>query len=139
MEVHVYRPERLSVLVADDDRDTAESLTTLLRIWGHDTFTAYDGQTAMACAATSGPDVVILDINMPGLDGFQVAESLRSLGATGRTALIAHSGYFDDDYRAAALAAGIDHYLLKPVDPLYLRRLLEGITLAREALRPSGT
>jgi len=132
----IARP--LRVLVADDHRDSADTLAVLINLWGHEAHAVFDGRAALQAAATFQPDVLILDILMPNLDGFQLAEALRRGNAADRTAIIAHSAYFDDDYRRKAIEVGIDHYLLKPVDPTYLRSLLQGIVEARQFAHVAG-
>jgi CheY-like chemotaxis protein len=133
----IARP--LRVLIADDHVDSAETLSVLISMWGHESQAVFDGRSALNSVDTFQPDVLILDILMPNLDGFELAEALRRHNvAADRTALIAHSAYFDDDYRHKALEVGIDHYLLKPVDPTYLRSLLQGILEARQFAHVAG-
>lgn len=121
----------LRILIVDDDRDTAESLTMLLRRFGHDTLTVFQGRDARDSVSSYAPDVILLDLSMPGVDGFALAEHARRV-APGRTVLVAHTGHSEDDYRAKARRAGIEHYLVKPADPVYLQQLLEEIAASRE-------
>jgi CheY-like chemotaxis protein len=123
-------PRSLRVLIADDHQDSATSLVDLIKMWGHEAHAVFDGRAALRSIDIYHPDVLILDILMPNLDGFQLAEALREEQMADRTALIAHSAYFDDDYRRKAIEVGIDHYLLKPVEPMYLKSLLAGIAEA---------
>jgi phosphotransferase system HPr (HPr) family protein len=103
------------VLVVDDDRDTAETLACLLRLFGHDVSTALDGQRAIEIARRERPSCVLLDVGLPGLDGYEVAARLRRERA-GSIVLIAVTGYGREEDRRAALAAGFDHHFVKPLD-----------------------
>jgi CheY-like chemotaxis protein len=112
------------VLVVDDDTDTADSLVVLLSLWGCRAAAAYDGRAATGAALADRPDVVVLDLGLPGLDGYEVARRLRVAPGLEKVRLIAVSGYGRDEDRARSRAAGFDHHLLKPVDPEVLRDLL---------------
>ena len=112
------------VLVVDDDADTADSLVLLLTLWGCRAAAAYDGRTAAGQALASRPDVVVLDLGLPGLDGYEVARRLRVAPGLEKVRLIAVSGFGREEDRARSRAAGFDHHLLKPVEPEVLRDLL---------------
>jgi PAS domain S-box-containing protein len=114
----------LRVLVVDDHRDAAESLVILLRLWGHEVQSAHDGPTALAMAAAYRPDAVLLDIGLPGMNGYEVAERLQELPGWGNVMLVALTGYGQEEDRRRSRAAGFDRHLIKPVDPASLRRLL---------------
>lgn len=104
------------VLVVDDNKDGAESLGMLLRMWGHEVRLAHDGATALRLAAAEPPDVLLLDIGLPGLDGYEVARGVRA--ARGRQpVLVALTGYGQEEDRRRTREAGFDHHLTKPVDP----------------------
>jgi CheY-like chemotaxis protein len=118
------------VLVADDSRDLAESLGMLLELAGHEVRLAYDGQEALEVADRFRPDVMLLDIGLPRLDGFEVASRLRQDHRHDRMLLMAVTGYGMDSDRDRALAAGFDHHLVKPVDPKLLRDLIAGYGVA---------
>jgi len=120
----------LRILIVDDDRDTADSLTQLLRQFGHDTLTVFQGRDALDSVSGYAPDVILLDLSMPGVDGFELAEHARRV-TDGRTVLVAHTGHDEEEYRLRALATGIDHYLVKPADPEHLQTLLETIAHSR--------
>jgi signal transduction histidine kinase len=107
------RPVR--VLVVDDNRDAAESLAMLMSLEGHTVTTAFDGPTALAEAATFQPQVVLLDIGMPGMDGYEVARQLRSREATRSTVIVALTGYGQPEDRARAAEAGFTDHLTKPI------------------------
>jgi CheY-like chemotaxis protein len=105
---------RFSVLVVDDDPDTADSLATLLYLTGHRARAAHSGIEARRMATAEWPDVVILDLMMPGVDGWELARWLHQPPAH-RPLLIALTGLEGNDARRRAWEAGIDLYLLKPV------------------------
>ncbi len=112
------------VLVVDDNVDAAESMALLLSLKGYDVATAHDGPAALKKAATFRPEAVLLDIGLPGLDGYQVAARLRSRRRTAKALLVALTGYGQEEDRSRALAAGFDHHLTKPVDPQAIYDLL---------------
>jgi two-component system CheB/CheR fusion protein len=112
------------VLVIDDCRDTIDSLAMLLQCWGHDVRTAQDGTAALEIARTFAPDVVLLDLAMPGMDGFEVARRLRGELRLNDALVLALSGFGRDEDRVHALEAGCDRHLLKPVSPDFLKQVL---------------
>ena len=113
----------LRILVVDDNEDSAESMSLLLQCDGHHVDTAYSGEKALQLASDAPPDVMLLDIGMPGMMGYEVAERLRTSGAAA-TLLIAVTGYGRDSDIARAHEAGFDHHMVKPVDYDQLRTLL---------------
>jgi signal transduction histidine kinase/ActR/RegA family two-component response regulator len=113
-----------TVLVVDDNRDLAESLAQVLRLWGHDVSVAYDGAAALEAAKTHPPEVVLLDIGLPILDGYQVARRLRQQRGLERARIVAVTGYGREEDRQKAREAGFDVHLVKPVDPKDLQELL---------------
>jgi CheY-like chemotaxis protein len=117
------------VLVVDDCRDTTWSFQALLELWGYEAEAAHDGESAVAAALARTPDVVLLDLGMPVVDGFEVARRLRRQRPTECVCLIAVSGFTDGRRRALAAAAGIDLFLAKPVDPDVLQSLLREIVI----------
>jgi CheY-like chemotaxis protein len=114
----------LRVLVVDDCPDLRATLRILLRLWGHEVCDAGDGPAALGLAAEFRPDTVLLNIGLPALDGYEVARRLRQLPGLGHVLLIAVTGYGSAQDVAACRAAGFDHHLLKPFDPVELERLL---------------
>ena len=112
------------VLVVDDNIDGARVLARLLRAGGHETLVAHDGPAALEEARAHPPDVVLLDIGLPGMDGYQVARRLRELDGMDRALLVALTGYGRDEDRRRSMEAGFDHHLVKPVDPGSLKELL---------------
>jgi PAS domain S-box-containing protein len=115
---------RRRVLVVDDNTDAALSLGRLLDLLGYETRTAHDGPSALSEASTFHPDVVLLDIGMPGMSGHEVARRLRRLPEGGRTLLVAMTGWGQDEDRRRSHEAGIDYHLVKPVDVTALQQLL---------------
>jgi len=112
------------VLVADDNRDAADSLAFMLRVAGHDVRIAYDGQQALDLAETFRPSLALVDIGMPRLNGYETARRLREKPYGADLTLIALTGWGQPDDRNRSLAAGFDHHVVKPIDPPLLERLL---------------
>jgi CheY-like chemotaxis protein len=121
-------PKR-KLLVVDDNRDAAESMSMLLEMWGHEVAYAYDGPSALRTAQQWRPQAVFLDIGLPGMDGYEVAERLRELPQGKDAVLIAITGYGQEDDRRRSQRAGIDHHLVKPVAPDALRRLIDSLQI----------
>ena len=119
---HGTRP--LRILIADDNRDSAESLGMLLELSGHEVYLAHDGRSALELAAAKRPAVALLDIGMPGMDGYEVAASIRREPWGSKMTLIAITGWGQEDNKRAAHAAGFDHHLTKPMDSAVLDSLL---------------
>jgi CheY-like chemotaxis protein len=117
----------MRVLVVDDDADAADTLAQLLGFWGHDVFVAYDGPTALELARLRGPDVVLLDLAMPGMDGYAVAKQLRRQMDAQNLVLIAVTGRGETEVRRRSVACGFAHHLLKPLDLNSLRDLLASL------------
>ncbi|HWI37645.1 MAG TPA: PAS domain-containing protein [Burkholderiales bacterium] len=113
----------VKVLVADDNRDAADTLARILATYGHDVRVAYDGHSAIEECRRFSPQVAVLDIGMPGADGYQVARTLRSDDAS-RPKLIALTGWGQEQDRSRALDAGFDHHLTKPADPQSVHELI---------------
>ena len=104
------------VLVADDNVDAAQSLATLLEMSGHEVRLAYDGLSALEAAIAYQPEVVLLDIGLPGLDGYEVAQRIRQQAALKSIMLVALTGYGQESDRQRSQHAGFDHHLVKPAD-----------------------
>jgi CheY-like chemotaxis protein len=114
----------LRVLVVEDDVETALGMSRLLVTSGHEVQVAPDGASAVRAAQSKPPDVVLLDIGLPGMDGYQVAEQLYDEATMKRPLVIALTGLDKDDDRRRSAAAGIDLHLVKPANPDALRKLL---------------
>jgi PAS domain S-box-containing protein len=117
---------RKRVLIVDDNADGANSLGSLLAFLGHDTAMEYDGQSALERAEAFAADVILLDLGMPGLDGFEICRRLRASDLLHRPLIVAMTGWGREEDRARTAAAGFDAHLVKPVDLATLSRLLEG-------------
>ncbi|HTU68000.1 MAG TPA: ATP-binding protein [Steroidobacteraceae bacterium] len=117
---------RRRILVADDNRDAAESLAMLLEMSGHEVRVAHLGRAAVSLAQVFRPDTALLDIGMPDISGYEVAEALRAEPWAANLRLIALTGWGQDSDRRRALEAGFDHHLIKPVDPDRLAELIDG-------------
>jgi CheY-like chemotaxis protein len=126
---------RLTILVADDVRDSADSLSELLRSFGHNVVIARDGIEAVAQAALHRPDLAVLDIGMPGLDGYEVARKVRSEPWGWDVTLIALTGWGQREDQRAVRAAGYDFHMTKPTDVERLLELVAQAAAAREKLR----
>jgi CheY-like chemotaxis protein len=116
------------VLVVDDNEDAAEMCATLLELAGHDVRRAYNGRSALALANAFRPRVVLLDIGLPDIDGYEVARALRRAPWAAGILLIAVSGWGQEQDKQRALEAGFDHHLTKPIDLSALERVLKPIT-----------
>ena len=112
------------IVVIDDNQDAAESLAMLLRLKGHDVEIAFDGVSGVELALGSTPDCVLVDIGLPGIDGYEVAKRLRAHDRNGRTLLIALTGYGQAEDRTRSQRAGFDHHLVKPVAQNVLEDIL---------------
>ena len=112
------------ILVVDDVVDSAESLAEMLRLLDHEVRTAYSGPAALEILCDYLPDVVLLDIGMPGMDGYEVARRLRQMECGRKTLLVAVTGYAQDHDRQMSHEAGIDSHLVKPINLEVLRKLL---------------
>jgi signal transduction histidine kinase/CheY-like chemotaxis protein len=115
---------RRRVLVVEDNPDGREMLRVLLGLYGHEVHEAEDGPAGVERALSLRPDVAIIDIGLPGLDGYEVARRVRGTAEGMRIKLVALTGYGQDDDRARAQAAGFDAHLVKPVAPGHLQRVL---------------
>jgi CheY-like chemotaxis protein/GAF domain-containing protein len=126
---HSGKPEETSglrVLVVDDHQDLATGLAELLERWGHEARVAFDGPSGLEAARGFQPDLLLLDLGLPGMDGYAVAQTLRQEPSLSSMEVVALTGYAHADDRRKARESGVDHYFTKPVDLDSLRRLLEG-------------
>ena len=118
-------PKVRRILVADDNCDAGETLAMLLRLDGHEVHVANDGLEAVEMFGREQPDVVILDIGMPGLSGHEVARRIRELHSDRPVILIAVTGWGQKADKDRAAASGFDHHFTKPVEPTVLSALLQ--------------
>lgn len=116
-----------TILVVDDDQDAVMLLARMLERWGNRVRTAHEGPRALELAAEERFDLILLDIGLPGMDGYQVAEALRSGEPPYEGPLVALTGYGKDEDRARADEVGFTHHLLKPLDLEVLEQLLSDL------------
>jgi CheY-like chemotaxis protein len=114
----------LKVLIVDDNHDGAESLASLLVLLGHEVRTVHDGDTAMVEATRYRPDVILLDIGLPGVDGYEVCRQIRRQAWGAQTRVIALTGWGDEEAQRKSQAAGFDVHLVKPVEEKALQNAL---------------
>jgi CheY-like chemotaxis protein len=114
----------LRVLVVDDNQDAADSLSTLLQLMGHEVRTAYDGLEGVAAAESFAPDLVLLDIGLPRMNGYEAARRIREQPGGRDMTLIAVTGWGQDDDKRRSREAGFNLHITKPLDPALLERLL---------------
>ena len=117
-------PRRCVVVVVDDDRDTVDSNVVLLQHFGHEAYAAYDGVQAIEAAKRVKPDVVFIDLGMPGMSGFAVARAIRATADGKEIKLVAYTGYGTESDRVNTLAQGFDMHLVKPMDPCEMQGVL---------------
>ncbi|MCA1248601.1 GAF domain-containing protein [Massilia sp. MS-15] len=127
-ETALARPLRL--VLVDDNADAADSLCTLLDVQGYHSAVEYDARSALRRARAERPDAMLVDIGLPDIDGYHLAEQLRAMPETSHTVLVAITGYGQASDRERALAAGFAHHLVKPVDMTALVRVLEAVGAA---------
>jgi len=113
------------VLVVDDNVDAANMIAMMLQLFGHQTETVYSAQRALEMAVEYRPDFVVLDIGLPGMDGYEVARRLRQIPELKDIRLIAATGYGQDADRQRSEEAGFNYHLVKPIDPEKLQKVLE--------------
>ncbi len=129
----------LRVLCVDDNRDTADSLAVLMQIAGFEAIACYDGASALLAAADFHPDVCVLDLNMPGMNGDELGQLVRAEKGGGDTTLVALTGLPEEEARKRTAAAGFDLHLTKPVDPERLANTVIDIVILRAPpARPSS-
>jgi CheY-like chemotaxis protein len=124
-------PAPLKILVVDDNADAAAVLSMLLEVAGHHVLVEDGASQAMERARLESPDVCLLDIGLPDMDGNELAKRLRAQPGTARSVLIAVTGYGQEEDRKATLAAGFDHHLVKPVDVKKLASILSDVAAQR--------
>ncbi len=122
---HLTDPESVRILVVEDNRDTAMSLMILLAMKGYTVHTANDGLKAVEVAATFEPDVVFLDIGLPGIDGHEVARRIRATSAGKDVRMIALTAWGDEEHRKRSAEVGCEQHLVKPVQLTELMHVLE--------------
>jgi two-component system, OmpR family, response regulator len=127
----------LRIYCADDNRDTADTLVILLQIAGLDATAYYDGPSVLAAAEATHPDVLILDLAMPGLNGDEVGQRVRASNWGRTTVLVALTGLPGEEARQRTARAGFDLHLTKPVDPAELALTVMDLVILRSPVTPS--
>ena len=125
VDSHLKRSKSRRILIVDDNQDAAETLGLIVESWGYQTAVAHDGPSALGVAKDFQPEIGLLDVGLPGMDGFELGKRLRELPGMHKLHLIAITGYGRDQDREAAHQAGFDRLLVKPLDPERLAPLLE--------------
>lgn len=120
-------PRRFRILVVDDNHDSALSMAMMLQIIGHDTRTAHDGESAVSTAESFLPEVVLLDIGLPKLNGYEVAQRIREKSWGQSMYLIAVTGWGQDEDRQRSSEVGLNLHMVKPVEPAALEKLLAAL------------
>jgi CheY-like chemotaxis protein len=120
-------PRRFKILVVDDNHDSALSLAMMLSIMGHETRTAHDGESAVISAETFRPEVVLLDIGLPKLNGYEVAQRIREQSWGTSMYLIAVTGWGQDEDRQRSSEVGLNLHMVKPVEPSALEKVLASL------------
>jgi len=115
------------ILVVDDNRDAADTLSTMLRVLGHEVETQYSGAAAIAATTDRRPEIVVMDIGMPDIDGYAAARAIRGDGRCGETLLIAVTGWSGEVERQRSEEAGFDRHLVKPVAMTDLVAVLDSL------------
>ena len=127
------------ILIVDDNRDAATSLAMLLNLTGNETHTAYDGQEAVEAAATLRPDVILLDIGLPKLNGFEACRKIREQPWSKDIVIVALTGWGQDEDRRKSHEAGFNGHLVKPADYKVLTKLLDELLPTSDRLLSAGT
>jgi signal transduction histidine kinase/ActR/RegA family two-component response regulator len=132
IELADHRPK---VLVVDDNRDAADSLQALFEIENCNAATAYDGQEALLAVERAMPDMIVMDLGMPGMDGYEAARRIRRTPGSQEVLMIALTGWGQDDARQRTIEAGFDHHLIKPVNFDAIKQLVSGRLFKGQPLR----
>jgi CheY-like chemotaxis protein len=121
------RRSKLGILVVDDNKDAVEMLTLLLETMGHAVHAAFDGRQAITAAAEHSPDLILLDIGLPELDGYEACRRIRAQGADRPPIIVAVTGWGLDQDKQRARDAGFDRHVTKPIDVAALRSLIDSL------------
>jgi PAS domain S-box-containing protein len=129
LEAAAPPPRSCNVLIVDDNEDAARTLATILEMTGHPVKLAYDGLSALQAVAAHRPNVVLLDIGLPGIDGFEVARQIRQQAGLGAIVLVALTGYGREADRQLSKDAGFDHHLVKPASFIDIEKILASVAM----------
>jgi CheY-like chemotaxis protein len=132
---HAAGGQRRKILVVDDNVDSANTMSRMLSILGHEVETAFDGLEAVNAAAAFRPEIVLLDIGLPRMNGYEVAEQIRQQSWGTDMVLIAQTGWGQQEDKQRAIEAGFDHHLTKPLDVAELLKLIAAVRPRRETAR----
>jgi CheY-like chemotaxis protein len=121
----------MRALIVDDNRASAQTLTWMIELLGHETRMAHSGAEALRAGADFTPDIVFLDIGLPGMDGYEVCRALRQMPALEKTIFVAQTGWGTDEHRAQARDAGFQHHMVKPIDVKAVESLLSSLQPTR--------
>jgi len=116
------------ILVVDDNADSAETMALLLKMSGHEVIIAHDGESTLEAASKHRPEIILLDVGLPGMHGYEVAQRLRTLPENENLVIVALTGYGQEQDRQRALEAGFDYYFVKPVDFSKLESLVKDLS-----------
>ena len=117
----------MRILIAEDNRDSADSLKALLEALGYEAHISNDGETAVRLAGKLRPDVIIMDIGLPGINGYEAARQVRALQTGSPPLIVALTGWGKQSDRLQSAEAGIDHHLVKPLDLAALKQILDSV------------
>jgi CheY-like chemotaxis protein len=117
------------VLVVDDNEASAKTMGWTLELMGHEVTLAYDAQTALEAAKTFQPAIILLDIGLPGMNGYELCRQMRQDDATKHAIIIAQTGWGQSEHRLRSKDAGFDHHLVKPVNMETLEKLIDSVNL----------
>ena len=118
---------RLMVMIVEDNEDAAESMALLVQSWGHEVLVAKDGRNALELLRDKRPEIVLIDIGLPSMNGYEVARRIRAMPEMAEVFLVALTGYGREQDRNAALQAGFNIHLVKPLEPDRLQTLLSSL------------
>lgn len=117
----------MRILIAEDNRDSADSLKALLEALGHEAHISYDGESAVRSAADLRPDVIVMDIGLPGINGYEATRQIRAMKPALPALIVALTGWGQQSDRLKSAQAGIDHHLVKPLDLAALKQILDSV------------
>lgn len=117
----------MRILIAEDNRDSADSLKALLEALGHEAHISCDGESAVRSAAELRPDVIVMDIGLPGFNGYEAARQIRAIKPALAALIVALTGWGQHSDRMKSAEAGIDHHLVKPLDLAALKQILDSV------------
>ena len=121
----------LKILIVDDNVDAAGMFAMLCQIDGHEVRTAYNGAEGLAAAREFAPEAVFLDISLPDMTGYHVAEEMRRLPSLAKTMLVAMTGFDDEEHQNRSERAGFNHHVVKPADHAFIKQILDEAAACR--------